>query len=272
MIPSVMRRPSIGRWFGQNAIVALALVLFLGLWEQGVDFFEIKRYLLPAPSAIWEAMKESRPFLIQNGLATIETVLLGFGIALGLAILLAVGMLFSPTLARLMQPVIVVSQTLPTVVTAPILLIWIGFSLWTKVFATILNAFFPIVVSLYDGLRSPERDHIEMLEAAGASRWQIFTKLRLPASTPLLFSGLKVASTASVTGAMVGEWIVGRDGLGYYVRAMAGQMEMADVFAGVILVSLIGVTFYLIICALERLVMPWYFVDKQKPIPCVSPD
>lgn len=251
------------RWLVSNLLVTLALLAVMFAWEQGVHSFEIKRYLLPAPTAIFRALVDSREFLTVHTLATVRTVLAGFGISLGLAILLALGMLFSPLLARLMQPLIVVSQTLPTVITAPMLVIWIGFSFATKVVATVLNAFFPIVVSLYDGLRSPDLSQIEMLQAAGASPWQIFVKLRLPASTPMLFSGLKVASTASVTGAMVGEWIVGKDGLGYYVRSMAGQLETADVFAGVLLVSLIGVLFYLGITALERVVMPWYFVTKQ---------
>lgn len=251
------------RWCGQNLLVLLALAFLAIVWEQGVRIFEIKRYLLPAPTAVFRALIESRAFLATHSWATIKTMLMGFGIATGLGILLALGMLLSPLLARLMQPLIVVSQTLPTVITAPMLLIWVGFSLQTKVIATVLNAFFPIVVSLYDGLRSPDRSQVEMLQAAGATPWQIFVKLRLPASTPMLFSGLKVASTASVTGAMVGEWIVGKDGLGYYVRSMAGQLETADVFAGVLLVSLIGVLFYLVITGLERLAMPWYFVNKQ---------
>jgi len=258
-----MMRPNLARWLGLNLLVLLILIAFLGVWEEGVRIFEVKRYLLPAPSAIVKQMKESQEFLVHHSLATLQSVVLGFGIALGLAIVLALGMLFSATLARLMQPIIVVSQTLPTVITAPILLIWVGWNLWTVVIAVVLNAFFPVVVSLYDGLRSPERDQIEMLEAAGATRWQIFRKLRLPASTPMLFSGMKVASTASVTGAMVGEWIVGQQGLGYYVRSMAGQLEMADVFAGVLLVSAIGVLGYLSVTVLERLVMPWYFVNKD---------
>lgn len=246
-----------------NILAALGLLLLVIAWEQGVQIFEIKRYMLPAPTVIVAAMKESREFLAIHTLATVQTVLLGFFISFGLAVILAVGMLFSPLLARLMQPLIVVSQTLPTVITAPMLLIWVGWGLTTKVVAAVLNAFFPIVVSLHDGLRSPERDQVEMLAAAGATRWQIFTKLRLPASLPMLFSGLKVASTASVTGTMVGEWIVMREGLGYYVRSMAGQMEMADVFAGVILVSGIGVLFYLTVVGLERLLMPWYFIHKD---------
>lgn len=258
-----MSRPRLSRWLVQNLTVAAVLVLFLLVWEEGVRIFAVKRYLLPAPSAIVRAMVQSRPFLIHHTMATIQTVLVGFGISLGFAVLLAICMLFSPAVARLMQPFIVVSQTLPTVITAPLLLIWVGFGPATKVIATVLNAFFPIVISLYDGLRSPERNQVEMLEAAGATRWQIFTKLRLPASMPMLFSGLKLASTSSVTGAMVGEWMVGRDGLGYYVQSMASQMETADVFAGVMLVSLIGVVFYLIITILERVLMPWYFLSKE---------
>lgn len=261
-----MNRPSLSRWLMQNLAVAAFLILLLLVWEEGVRVFQVKRYLLPAPSAIAEAMVVSRAFLVQHTLATIQTVLLGFVISLGLGMLLAICMLFSPAVARIVQPFIVVSQTLPTVVTAPLLLIWVGFGTATKVIAAVLNAFFPIVVSLYDGLRSPELAQVEMLEAAGATRWQIFTKLRLPASMPMLFSGLKLASTSSVTGAMVGEWMVGRDGLGYYVQSMAAQMETADVFAGVILVSLIGVLFYLIISLLERVLMPWYFLSKEAQV------
>lgn len=258
-----MRRSNPLRRFGQNVGVLAVLLLALAGWEQGVKLFEIKRYLLPAPSEIAGAFVTSGEFLAGHALATVQTVVLGFLIALGLAVVLALAMLLSPFFARLMQPVIVVSQTLPTVITAPLLLIWVGFNMTTKVIAAVLNAFFPMLVALYDGLRSPDGEQVELLQAAGASAWQVFWKLRFPAALPSLFSGMKVASISAVTGTVVGEYIVGKSGLGHYARAMAGQLETADVFAGVILVSAVGVLFYLTIALLERLVMPWYFIHKQ---------
>lgn len=251
------------RGLAQNLVTLLVLLLLVVAWEQGVAIFQIKRYLLPSPTEIGRTMVESWPFLAQHSLATLQTVLAGFLISLALAMLLALSMLLSPALARLMQPLIVVSQTLPTAVTAPLLMVWVGPNMTTKIIATVLNAFFPMVVSLYDGLRSPEQTQVEMLQAAGASPLQIFTKLRLPASMPMLFAGLKVAAISAVTGAVVGELVVGRDGLGSYVRSMAGQLETADVFAGVVMVSVIGVLFYLTIRAMERVIMPWYFIHKD---------
>lgn len=260
-----MRRRELLRSIGQNVIVTLIFILMLYAWEEGVRLFEIKRYILPAPTELYKTFKdpETYPWLIHHSIETFKTVAVGFALALGLALFLAMAMYFSRIVTRLMQPLIVISQTVPTIITAPILLIWIGPNITTKVIATVLNAFFPIVVALYDGLRSPDQDQVEMLEAAGASRWQIFRKLSMPSATPMLFAGLKVASTKAVTGAIAGEYVVGKDGLGHFARAMAGQLEMDDVFASVILVSAIGVISYLTVASLERIVMPWYFVSKH---------
>lgn len=260
-----MKRPDLARSVWQNIIVAAIFFLMLYSWEGGVRLFEIKRYILPAPTELYKTFIDpgTYPWLIHHSLETFKTVAAGFALALGLALFLAMSMYFSKIVTRLVQPLIVISQTVPTIITAPILLIWIGPNIATKVIATVLNAFFPIVVALYDGLRSPDKDQVEMLGAAGASRWQIFSKLCMPAATPMLFAGLKVASTKAVTGAIAGEYVVGKDGLGHFAREMAGQLEMDDVFASVILVSAIGVISYLAVVALERIVMPWYFVSKQ---------
>lgn len=259
------RHPDLLKSIGQNLVVALIFLLMLFAWEEGVRVFEIKRYILPPPTELYRTFidPEVYPWLLHHTGETVKTVLIGFALALGLGVILAAGMYFSRIINRLMQPLIVISQTVPTIITAPILLIWVGQNLSTKVIATVLNAFFPVVVALYDGLRSPEREQIEMLEAAGASRMQIFTKLCMPAAMPMLFAGLKVASIRALTGAIAGEYVVGKGGLGYYARAMAGQLEMGEVFASVILVSVVGVISYLTVVALERIVMPWYFVSKQ---------
>lgn len=235
----------------------VALVLFLVLWEGAVRWLQIKPYLLPAPSAVWEAGWESRTFLLRHLLATLQATLSGFGVALGLAGVLALAMHWAPPVARILQPITVLSQTLPTAITAPLLLIWVGFSFTTKVVAAVLNAFFPILVALYDGLRRPDPDAALLFAAAGASRWQRFWKLELPGAVPALLSGMRVGMVSALTGAVVGEWIVGKDGLGFWAKSMASQLETADTFAAVALTSLLGITLYLLLGLLERLLLAW---------------
>jgi putative hydroxymethylpyrimidine transport system permease protein len=252
------RRPRRGR---QIAELLLGVVALLLLWEGAVRWLRVKPYLLPAPTAIWAAGWESRRFLLQHLLATLQTTVTGFGVALGLAGLLALTMHWAPPVARLLQPLTVVSQTLPTAITAPLLLIWVGFSFTTKVVAAVLNAFFPILVALYDGLRRPDPDAALLFAAAGATRWQRFWKLELPGAVPALLSGMRVGMVSALTGAVVGEWIVGKDGLGFWAKSMAAQLETAETFAAVALTSLLGVTLYLLLGRVERLLLAW-----QRPV------
>lgn len=251
---SARRRPVRLR---QAIELLIAAVLILLLWEGAVRWLQIKPYLLPAPSAIWQAGWESRRWLLQHLLATLQTTVTGFGVALGLAGLLALVMHWAPPVARILQPLIVVSQTLPTAITAPLLLIWVGFSFTTKVVAAVLNAFFPILVALYDGLRRPDPDAALLFAAAGASRWQRFWKLEFPGAVPALLSGMRVGMVSALTGAVVGEWIVGKDGLGFWAKSMASQLETAETFAAVALTSLLGITLYLLLGLIERFLLAW---------------
>lgn len=241
--------------------LTIVVVAILLIWEGAVRYLQIKPYLLPAPSAIWQAGWESRRWLLQHLLATLQTTVTGFGVALGLAGLLALAMHWAPPVARILQPITVVSQTLPTAITAPLLLIWVGFSFTTKVVAAVLNAFFPILVALYDGLRRPDPDAALLFAAAGASRWQRFWKLELPGALPALLSGMRVGMVSALTGAVVGEWIVGKDGLGFWAKSMASQLETAETFAAVALTSLLGISLYLLLGLIERFLLAW-----QRPL------
>jgi putative hydroxymethylpyrimidine transport system permease protein len=239
--------------------LVLCLLVGLTIWEIAVRILKVKRYLLPAPSAILATAWESRVFLARHLVATLQTTVTGFAVALLLAGILALLMLLAPPVARLLQPLTVVSQTLPTAVTAPLLLIWVGFSFATKVIASVLNAFFPILVALYDGLQSPDPDAAALFASAGASRLQRFWKLELPGALPALFSGMRVGIVSALTGAVVGEWIVGRDGLGFWAKSMASQLETAETFAAVFLTAILGVSLYAIIGMGERLLLGWRY-------------
>ena len=185
---------------------ALILVAF-GIWEVAVRLFSIARWLLPPPSSIGAELLESRNLLLRHTLVTLEEVVLGFALALMIGIALAAAIAYSKIVERVAYPFVIASQTVPVIVIAPLLLIWIGYGIWPKVIMVVLISFFPIVINTVDGLKSADPDMLNMMRTLGASRWQLFTKVQAPSSVPFLFSGIRVAIALSVIGAVIGEWV-----------------------------------------------------------------
>jgi len=206
----------------------------------------------------------SAALLWSHTLVTLEEVLLGFALALGVGIVLAVGIAYSRLLERSIYPFVIASQTIPIIAIAPLLLIWIGYGLSPKVIVAALIAFFPIVVNMVDGLRSVDADMVSMMRTLGASRWQIFTKLQVPTSLPFLFSGTKIAVAVSVIGAIIGEWVGARAGLGYLMMLSAPYFLTARVFAAIFILSVMGVSLFAVVALLERAMLPWYHTERRQ--------
>jgi putative hydroxymethylpyrimidine transport system permease protein len=159
---------------------------------------------------------------------------------------------FSRPLEKVLYPFLVISQTIPLIAISPIFIMWFGYSIWSKIAVTILTAFFPIVVSTYDGLKSGGAEYRELLLTMGANRWDLFKKIQVPLGLPIFLSGLKMSVVYCVVGATVGEWLGASEGLGYFSRRMSGNLQADAVFAAVFLLSLMGIVLFLLIGLLEK--------------------
>ena len=242
------------RWLPALVIGGAAI----GAWEGLVVVKDVPSWKLPPPSGIAVEMWEARSMLASHTWVTLEEVLVGFAIALGVGVTLAGLISLSPTLGRVLYPPVIASETVPWIVIAPLLLIWVGYGMQHKVIVVALIALFPIVVNTADGLRSADPDMVSLLRTLGASRWQIFAKVQVPSSLPSLFSGIKIAVTASVIGAVVGEWVGSSEGLGYLAIRSKSQFLTERVFASIFLLCLMGIVLFLTATLAERRLLPWY--------------
>ena len=250
---------------GYGWLPPFVLVVFaLGLWEMMVRVLHVPRWLLPPPSAVGHELYASGPLLWGHTLVTLEEVFLGFALALGVGIVLAVGIAYSRLLERSVYPFVIASQTVPVIAIAPLLLIWLGYGLSPKVVVVALISFFPIVVNMVDGLKAVDDDMVNMMRTLGASRWQVFSKLQVPSSLPFLFSGTKIAIAVSVIGAVIGEWVGARAGLGYLMTVSVPYFLTARVFAAIFILSVIGVALFMTIAVLERLLLPWHYNERRQ--------
>lgn len=234
----------------------VAIVLLAG-WEAGARIVN-EMYILPSPSAIVQKVWDLRDILFAVHLpATLLVVVIGLAISIMLGVGLAVMMSVSSFAEKAFYPLLVASQTIPTTALAPLFVLWFGYSIWSKIVVTVLIAFFPIAVNTYDGFRSTKKEWEELLFTYGASKRDIFLKLRIPASLPYFFSALKVAVPMSVIGAAIGEWLGAQSGLGYFSKRMMTQLDGAGVFAPILLLSLLAILFVVIVSLLEKKFISW---------------
>jgi ABC-type nitrate/sulfonate/bicarbonate transport system permease component len=240
-------------WLAPLALLVAGLVV----WEVAVIVRETPRWFLPRPSEIGEELIVSRALLWHHTWTTLQEMLLGLALAFVLGVLLAVGIASSRLVERAVYPGVVASQAVPIIALAPILLIWFGYGLTPKVIVVVLTCFFPIVVNMVDGLRAADRDAIALLRSMGADRWQIMRLVRVPASLPHLFSGLRIAAAWSVIGALVGEWVGASRGLGYLMIRSSSQFQTPRLFAAVVIAAALGILLFTLVALVERLALPW---------------
>lgn len=240
----------------------ILLVLFiLVIWESAVRLHLIPGFILPAPSSIGTALMEQRQLLFGlHLLATLQEILVGFVFSVICGALLGTGMFLFRPLEKAIYPFLIISQTIPLIALSPLFIMWFGYTLWSKVAVVFLTAFFPVVVSTYDGLRISGQAYKNLLLTFGANRWQLLVTTQIPLALPSFFSGLKLSIVYCVIGATIGEWLGGSKGLGYFSRRMAGNMQSAEMFASVFLLSALGVVLFLMIALLEVI-----FFKKRGP-------
>lgn len=236
--------------------LVLMFVLLIG-WQataMGID----AAYILPTPIQVLQRLLELRePLLTVHLPATMTVTMIGLGISIGLGLFLAVLMDASEHIENALYPIIVATQTIPITAIAPLFIVWFGYGIWSKILVTILITFFPIVITVFDGLKGTKREMEELLVTYGATKKDIFLKLKVPVALPNFFSAIKMAIPISVIGAAIGEWLGAQAGLGYFSKRMMTQLDGAGVFAPVVLLSIVAMVIVGIITIVEKRVISW---------------
>lgn len=263
-MPASAKLHPLAPWASDIAQPLGALVVFVVAWELICRVFHVPAYLVPAPSAIWTDTAELAGPVAMHTLATTETVLLGFLASVVVSLPLAVLITSSPMMANAIYPLLVVTQSIPKVALAPILVVIFGSNELPRVVVTFLVAFFPLVLSIAAGITSVPPELIELGRACRASRWRELWRIRLPYAVPFVFSGLKAAITLSVVGAVVGEFVNADRGLGYLIVTSTAFFRVPLAWGALVLLSMLGIVLFQIIVIVERVFFPWAIdADKQ---------
>ncbi len=213
--------------------------------------------MLPSPVEVVKAFFTDFPVLMSHLSVTIQEAVYGLLIGTALGFLIAVLMDRFAFLRKALYPILVITQTVPTIAIAPLLVLWMGFSMAPKITLVVLTTFFPIAVSLLDGFQSADRDEINLLRSMGANRVQIFRHVKLPAATEQFFSGLKVSASYSVVGAVISEWLGGFEGLGVYMTRVKKAYAFDKMFAVIILISLVSLLLMALVTVMKKAATPY---------------
>ncbi|WP_425955663.1 ABC transporter permease [Xylanimonas sp. McL0601] len=239
------------------AVGTLTVVVLLAAWETLVGVNHLPEFVLPAPSRIVRRAWELGPLLAHHSLTTsVEAV---GGLAVGTLGGWALAVLISalPLLGDVTHPVVLLSQTLPTVVLAPLMILWVGFGLTPKVLLVGVTVFFPVLVATSAAMRAVDAEHADMVAGLGGTRWHQLWLVRLPASVPAALSGLRIAATYAVGAAVVSEYLAGTSGLGVFIQHSRKAYAVDQIFAGLALIALLSGVLVLAVVLLSRLATPW---------------
>ncbi|MEO8667608.1 MAG: ABC transporter permease [Bauldia sp.] len=244
--------------FRDIASPLLLMALVLAAWEGAVHLFQIQPYVLPPPSMVVRSLVADGPKVIfpQLGVTLFE-ILCGYALAIVVAFILSILIVYWSAFRRGVLPLIVASQTIPVIAIAPVLVIWFGYNATPRIIITAIVAFFPLTVAIVTGLQSVDPLFIDFFKTLRATSVQAFFKLRFPIALPNIFGGLKVAATLAVVGATISEWVGASRGLGYLIAQDTQQLNTARVFASLVILGLCGMALFGIVSLIERISMPW---------------
>lgn len=235
----------------------LSLLFLLLIWELVVRLKHIPEYLLASPSQVIMSGKEILPLLLTHTSVTFLEAILGFVLSIMLAFLLAFVLIHVNWLKQTVYPLLIISQTIPLIILAVLFLIWFGFGILPKVLVTVLVCFFPVVISLINGLDSVDPEQINLFRSMGAGQMAIFKMVRLPAAMPSFFSGLRISATYSIMAAVIGEWMGAQSGLGYFMTLAQKSFKIDQLLAAVFIISLLSLLLVKLVDLGEYLLVPW---------------
>ncbi|MDE6024846.1 MAG: ABC transporter permease [Lachnospiraceae bacterium] len=236
---------------------AALFVLFIVLWQILCQEGVLPRYMLPSPYQVVKAFIDDFSLIMDHMKITLYETALGLFIGTALGFLFAVCMDSFGFLYKCLYPVLVVSQTIPTVAIAPLLVLWMGYGVAPKITLIVLIVFFPIAACLIDGFKDVDADEIKLLETMGANKYQIFWHIKLPGSMSRFFGGLRIAVAYAVVGAVVSEWLGGYKGLGVYMTRVKKSYAYDKMFAVIVLISVLSLLLIKAVDIANRAAMPW---------------
>lgn len=244
------------------SITAVALLLLL--WQTVCAVGVIPSYMLPSPLEVLRAFISEFPQLFENSLITLEEAFVGLFLGVSVGLAAAVLMDTFSVLYKAFYPLLVITQTVPSVAIAPLLVLWFGYEMTPKIVLIVISTFFPVTVGLLDGFRSVDKDAVNLLRSMGADRLQIFRYIKFPSALPQLFSGLRIAAAYSVVGAVISEWLGGFGGLGVYMTRVKKAFAFDKMFAVIFLISGISLALMALVGLMEKKCMPYRNFDKNK--------
>jgi NitT/TauT family transport system permease protein len=236
-------------------------VTMLLVWHFGVVLLGVKEFILPTPLAAVQTLFQAKFRWPSNFMATFYEVVGGFLVSALIGVILGIAIVWSDWLKRTILPFLVFLNSLPKIAVAPLFMIWFGYGILPNILIVFLISFFPVVINTATGLVAVEEDLLDLVRCLHATKWQKMRKVQLPNSLPYIFSGLKIAATTAVTGAIVGEFVASDKGLGSVIIASQTTLATPVIFGSLILITIIGMVLFGFVGIMERILMPW---ERQK--------
>ncbi len=243
-------------------IIFFAVILLI--WEAISRLGMVPAFILPSPSMIIVSLVKNISNMSGHIFVTAAEALTGFSISIILSVIIAVTMDSISAFKKTVYPIIVISQTIPIIILAPLFVIWFGYGYMPKIIIVILICFFPVTISLLQSLNTVDKELIDMLRSMGATRLQLYRFVKIPSSMPGFFSGLKIAATYSIMGATIGEWVGGKNGLGVYMIRAKQSFATDKVFAAILVIVILSILILRIIELLEKKYIPWIKLQQQE--------
>jgi len=236
---------------------AILGAVVISIWAGVVALLDVPEYILPSPAAIIARLIRQAPFIFDQAKYTLLALIIGYASGVAFGFILALLITGSSVLRRAIFPFLIAQQTVPVIVLAPLFIIWFGFGMAPQILIIVLICFFPVAVNTSKGMLQVDRSIINLMHSYGASRFQIFTKVRLPAAMPFFFTGLKLAATLSIIGVIMSEWSGAEAGLGKSLLAASSQLQTDLVFAIILVLIGMGLSLFGLVSLCEKFLLPW---------------
>ncbi len=236
-------------------VIAIAVIILI--WFLCNNFELVPAYMLPSPLDVAKAFINNFSIMLKQAAVTLQEAIYGLGIGIMLAFIVAALMDRFSFLRKAIYPILVITQTIPTIAIAPLLVLWMGFGMAPKITLVVITTFFPISIGLLNGFENADRDEINMMRSMGANRLQIFKHIKLPSAADSFFSGLKISASYAIVGAVISEWLGGFEGLGVYMTRVKKAYAFDKMFAVIVFISAISLLLIAIVSLIQHISMPW---------------
>jgi NitT/TauT family transport system permease protein len=259
-----MSAPKVSGFDNSTWISVAAIASLLVLWEVVCRLAKVPGWLLPAPSMVWAALVKNGSVLAMHFGTTLFATVSGFVVAVLVGIPLAVAITSSRIAKNVLFPLFLIFQSVPKVALAPLVLLWVGYGMPSKILVAAVTAFFPIVINTAAGLSSVPAELLQLTRSYSPPALRVFMRLKLPFAMPHVFSGMKIAMTLAVIGAVVGEFVGSDTGLGFIILTASSTMNTGLVFSALVLLSIMGIGLFYLIALIERVACPWYAGNEHE--------